>query len=125
MIERDLLGVVPALVVRDADFALGLRYGYESYEEDYEGETFTDVEVMQYIADNLSQGRFDFDQRMSVFAGLPSLSYSNNVGFVVGWLGALMASALFLPCLLLSVLTVERPALCAPCATRLALDGKR
>lgn len=93
MSERDLLGVVPALVVLDREFALGLRHGRESYEEDYEGETLTDGEVMRFIEKNLSYTLHEKENRFCASIGLWPIPYTYHLGFVVGWLGALMGSA--------------------------------
>ncbi len=92
MSECDLSGVVPALVVSDADFADGLCDGRE-YKEDYAGEALTDVEVMQFVERNLSHQLHEKDNRSCASIGFTPVSYSYRVGFVVGWLGVLMVSA--------------------------------
>lgn len=125
MSECDLLGVVPALVVSDADFALGLCDGRESYEEDYAGEALTDTEVMQFIERNLSQKVHEKENRFCAFIGLLPISYTYRVGFVVGWLGALMGSASVCSSLfpLFSLVPVYSVAPGSLCATRQALTA--
>ena len=93
MNKQQLSGTVPALVIHDEDFELGLRLGCRAYEEEYEGETLTDGDVMQFIENSLCRERHEHGNRVgcSLFNS-PPISYSYAVGFVVGWLAALMAT---------------------------------
>ncbi len=111
-----LSGTVPALVIHNEDFELGLRLGRQAYGEEYEGEMLTDSEVMEFIEESLCRERHEYGNRLGrALFNSPPISYSYAVGFVVGWLAALMAA----PSAFSPVFSING----SLCATRYALDA--
>lgn len=81
------------LHVRDADFECGLQSGREWFVEEYQGETISDDKVMEFIAIELSKENHQRDLLRARAFGWSWPGYSYRVGFVVGWLAALLGEA--------------------------------
>lgn len=84
---------ITSLIVSDADFEQGLQSGREWFVEEYQGETISDEKVMDFIAVELSKEHHQRDLRLARAFGWSWPAYSYRVGFVVGWLAALLGEA--------------------------------
>jgi hypothetical protein len=72
------------------DFATGYTYGQSSYAAHEPPRTFTLTEVITVLRDNLARHDHEDLSAFSQMMGWQVIGYASRVGFVLGWLTAII-----------------------------------
>jgi hypothetical protein len=81
------------VLAHDPDFTQGIADGRAFFEEVHHGEIIKRAEVQAFIERNLSPQAYERDRAFAQLMGWEDPpTYVHHVGFVIGWLGGLLAA---------------------------------